>query len=362
GGAHADLVLGEHRRVAGGAHPHVPGVAGLGADLAPVLGRAPGPGGGLQLPRLAERLHPGPEEAGPLPASGELQDHYHPGHDRGVPPDAQWGEGHESGGPAVPRRVLAEPGGDPAGQVPGTHPRGFRPARAGGEPGPDLLAARDRVRADRSPGGDAGGPRLPGDPPPDRPVHAQRTSSPSRWGHAAHLPLPLPGRRPGGRSLSSVADLLRSPRHAAQGAVMNVGPIVRAMRHNRTRVVLIVLEIGMTLAIVTNCINVILAERSVMMQPSGFDADNIVWMLERPFTAEFKDPKFLGTTLGKDLRAIRQVPGVRSVANTTFRLWEGGGQSTHVRVLDQKGESTNTQIYYGTKDLTEVLGVRFTEG
>ena len=87
---------------------------------------------------------------------------------------------------------------------------------------------------------------------------------------------------------------------------MNIGPIVRAMRHNRTRVVLIVLEIGMTLAIVTNCVNVILAEREKMGQPSGFDDDNIVWMLERPFTAEFRDPMFLGNIISADLRAIAE--------------------------------------------------------
>ncbi|HEX5042311.1 MAG TPA: FtsX-like permease family protein [Candidatus Polarisedimenticolaceae bacterium] len=143
---------------------------------------------------------------------------------------------------------------------------------------------------------------------------------------------------------------------------MNIGPIVRAMRHNRTRVVLIVLEIGMTLAIVTNCINVILAEREKMSRPSGFDDDNVVWMLERPFTAEFKDPMFLGAIIPKDLRIMAGVPGVRAVGNTSFQLWEGGGSSTQVRPLDQKREPVGTQIYYGTKDMLEAVGARITEG
>jgi hypothetical protein len=113
---------------------------------------------------------------------------------------------------------------------------------------------------------------------------------------------------------------------------MNIGPIVRAMRHNRTRVVLIVLEIGMTLAIVTNCINVILGEREKMTRPSGFDDEHIVRLLQRPFAQEFKDNTFVGTTIARDLRTIASVPGVRAVANTHFQLWEGGGSSSGVAV------------------------------
>lgn len=143
---------------------------------------------------------------------------------------------------------------------------------------------------------------------------------------------------------------------------MNIGPLVRAMKHNRTRVVLIVLEIGMTLAIVTNCINVILAEREGMRRPSGFDDDNIVWMLERPFTAEFKDPTFLGNIIPADLRTIAAVPGVRAVGNTSFQLWEGGGSSTGVRPLDQPRSPVATQIYFGTQDLMNALGARITLG
>ena len=73
-----------------------------------------------------------------------------------------------------------------------------------------------------------------------------------------------------------------------------MGPIIRAMNHNRTRVVLLVLEIALTLAIVTNCVNVILAERAKMREPSGFDDDNIVWVHARPFAPENQRAFFSG--------------------------------------------------------------------
>lgn len=143
---------------------------------------------------------------------------------------------------------------------------------------------------------------------------------------------------------------------------MNLGPILRAMKHNRTRVVLIVLEIAMTLAIVTNCVNVILAERARMSKPSGFDDANILWMRTRPFAAEYKESAFIDTISDSDVRAISAIPGVKAAANTHFQLWEGGGSSTSVKPVGQLREPLESQIYYGTKDIMQTLGVKMAEG
>jgi putative ABC transport system permease protein len=143
---------------------------------------------------------------------------------------------------------------------------------------------------------------------------------------------------------------------------MHIGPILRAMKHNRTRVVLIVLEIAMTLAIVTNCVNVILAERAKMTQKSGFDDDNIVRMRVRPFTPEFRESAFLDTIIDADVRTIESIPGVKAVANTHFQLWEGGGSSTGVRPPDVQRMARSTQIYYGTKDIVDALGAKIVAG
>ena len=137
---------------------------------------------------------------------------------------------------------------------------------------------------------------------------------------------------------------------------MNIGPILRAMKHNRTRVVLIVLEIAMTLAIVTNCVNVILAERAKMSRTSGFDDENILWMNFRPFGAEFRETGYLDTIIDADIRTIASIPGVKAVANTSFQLWEGGGSSTHMVGTGTTKEPINTQIYYATKDIMQTLG------
>lgn len=143
---------------------------------------------------------------------------------------------------------------------------------------------------------------------------------------------------------------------------MQIGPIIRAMNHNRTRVVLIVLEIAMTLAIVTNCVNVILSEREKMSIRSGFDDENILWMRARPYAPEFQEPDTIDTTVDADLRIIRNIPGVRAAANTSFQFWEGGGSSTTAREAGDPEDGVPTQMYYATTGIVETLGAKVIAG
>lgn len=145
---------------------------------------------------------------------------------------------------------------------------------------------------------------------------------------------------------------------------MNIGPILRAMKHNRTRVVLIVLEIAITLAIVTNCINVILAERAKMAKESGFDDDRLLLLRVRPFTPEFREAPFRRVTIEADLRAIESTPGVEAVANTGLQLWEGGGSSSNIVAVgaNREDEGNQMQTYYATKDVLQTLGAKIIAG
>jgi putative ABC transport system permease protein len=143
---------------------------------------------------------------------------------------------------------------------------------------------------------------------------------------------------------------------------MNIGPIVRAMKHSRTRVILIVLEIAVTLAIVTNCVNVILAERAKMLQPSGFDDANIVRLDVLPYGEGFEGPGVFGPLIDSDLRAIESVPGVQAVANAHFEPWDPRGSSSTFHRVDGIGGGLAMQEYYGTKDLIATLGARIIEG
>src|SRR5688500_2339750 len=126
---------------------------------------------------------------------------------------------------------------------------------------------------------------------------------------------------------------------------MDLGPILRAMRRNKGRFGLIVLEIALTLAVVVNCVAVILDARREMARPSGFDDDNIVVLDSRPFGAAFREEGYLDASVQRDLQILRGTTGVRAATNTFFLPWQGGGSSTELRPVGPNGEMLRSQIY-----------------
>jgi putative ABC transport system permease protein len=134
------------------------------------------------------------------------------------------------------------------------------------------------------------------------------------------------------------------------------------MRHNKTRFILIILEIAFTLAIVTNCVNMILEERRTLTHPSGFDDDNIVWLRSRPFAPEFRETKYMQNSIEADVRTIAAIPGVKAVASTNFRPWQGGGSSTMIRQAGKKGDAVRSQIYYATAGIFNTLATPIASG
>jgi putative ABC transport system permease protein len=140
---------------------------------------------------------------------------------------------------------------------------------------------------------------------------------------------------------------------------MQFGPIIRALRRNKTRFLLIVLQIAITLAVVTNAVNLIVEQRSKMLIPSGFDDDNMLWVQSRAFASAFGERAYRVTSVENDLRAIRAIPGVVAVANTSFIPWQGGGSSSELQVAGRKFQ---TQVYNSTPGLVDTLGIHIVEG
>jgi putative ABC transport system permease protein len=134
------------------------------------------------------------------------------------------------------------------------------------------------------------------------------------------------------------------------------------MTRNKTRFVLIILEIAITLAIVTNCVTLILAERADMQRQSGFDDDNLVWVRSRTFGTEFQKDEVVDATIEADLRAIGAMPGVKAVANTFFLPWQGGGSSNVVLTAGGNSEGYRTQVYGSTAGIFDTLNTPITEG
>jgi putative ABC transport system permease protein len=143
---------------------------------------------------------------------------------------------------------------------------------------------------------------------------------------------------------------------------MEIGPIVRALRRNKMRFALIVLQIAVTLAVVTNAVNMIQAERVKMEKKSGFDDENILWLWSRPFAPAFKNAAYARSSIDADLRAMQGIPGVQAVSNTYFQPWAGGGSSGEMSAAGGDRSKYRTQIYFATPGILQTLNVHLVGG
>ena len=143
---------------------------------------------------------------------------------------------------------------------------------------------------------------------------------------------------------------------------MEFGPIFRSLLRNRARVILIVVEVALTLAIVANCLSLILDTRAQLARPSGFDDEHIAVIQSNPFDDRLRDPAVLNRLVDQDRRALQALPGVRAVTHTSLRPWERSGQVTAVRVPGTHGEPLRTQLAEADPGLFATLGISIAQG
>jgi putative ABC transport system permease protein len=143
---------------------------------------------------------------------------------------------------------------------------------------------------------------------------------------------------------------------------MEFGPIFRSLLRNRARVILIVVEVALTLAIVANCLSLILDTRAQLAKPSGFDDEHIAVVQSNPFDDRLRDPAALNRLVDQDRRALQALPGVRAVTHTDLRPWERSGQITAIRVPGTRVEPTRTQSAEADPGLFATLGISIAQG
>jgi putative ABC transport system permease protein len=143
---------------------------------------------------------------------------------------------------------------------------------------------------------------------------------------------------------------------------MHLGPIVRALLHNPTRFWLITLEVALTLAIVVNCVSIILDQRELISRPSGLDEANLVVVTTRPITADFQDEGLLDAVRDEDLRRLRALPGVRAAATIDWLPLGGGGAITVLRPPDTEGDGQPCPFFVVGFGALETLGVDLVAG
>lgn len=147
---------------------------------------------------------------------------------------------------------------------------------------------------------------------------------------------------------------------------MEIGPLLRAMLRNKTRVVLLVLEIAVTVAIVLNCLNLLLDQRQRLQRDSGIDEENLIAVSVDAWGDAYGEREFRDALVDRDLEHLRALPGVVDATITSNFPLQGGGSSFQVKQLGAPDTDLVRAPYYvvdahvlGALDLEIVAGRGF---
>lgn len=144
---------------------------------------------------------------------------------------------------------------------------------------------------------------------------------------------------------------------------MQIGPILRAMARNKTKVALLVLEIAFTTAIVLNCLAMIGAQRGQMLRDSGLDEENLVAVQLRPWGEAFADDAFANAQAERDMTALRALPEVSDAALIGPLPLQGGGSSSTFKQMGGKdSDKVRAPVYYADEHVVATLGLELVEG
>ena len=143
---------------------------------------------------------------------------------------------------------------------------------------------------------------------------------------------------------------------------MHIGPIFRALMHNKSRFWLITLEVALTLAIVVNCINMMLDIRYDYVKPSGYDEENLIVVYTEPFSPKFKEDEFVDQARVQDLDRLRAMPGVIAATGIHQIPLSGSGSSTGRKPLGAEMETIGTPYYVVTDGALDTFGVELIAG
>ncbi|MCG8458532.1 MAG: FtsX-like permease family protein [Holophagales bacterium] len=144
---------------------------------------------------------------------------------------------------------------------------------------------------------------------------------------------------------------------------MHLGPMLRAMLHNKTKVLLLVVEISFTVAIVLNCLSLILEQRDQLIRPTGIAEEDLLVITTSNWGADHQDLAFRWQQIDRDLEALRALPGVRAATPTTAIPLQGGGSAFQVKPLGAPdSELVRSPVYTMDHQALETLGLELVAG
>lgn len=139
---------------------------------------------------------------------------------------------------------------------------------------------------------------------------------------------------------------------------MSIGPILASLKKNKIQAALIVLEIALSCAIVSNAVFMISQRMDRMERATGMADDQII-RINVTGVGESGSP---GALVRQDLAELRAIPGVKSATSLNHVPFDNSAWNSTVKLeRNQRAPSLTVGVYMG-KDLVDTLGLRLTEG
>lgn len=143
--------------------------------------------------------------------------------------------------------------------------------------------------------------------------------------------------------------------------MLQIRPIVTALRRHKAGTILIALQIALTLAIVCNAFSIIQQRLSHLSQPSGIDEANIIVVANewaQPMSTQQVDAQ-----VNTDLTVLRNLSGVRDAAISNAYPLRGNGWDDQVMLKpDQIKPTTSTAFYFSDERFIGTVGTHLIEG
>lgn len=141
--------------------------------------------------------------------------------------------------------------------------------------------------------------------------------------------------------------------------MLDIMPIIKSLWRNKTGPMLIIFQLSLTIAVVSNALFVVSERIEKIERPSGVAEEEIFTTWVRRTSPEGD----IQTITEKDMEIIRTTPGVINATPTSSIPLSGSGTSTALRTsLDAGAVEFNSAIYELTQHGIEALGLSLIDG
>lgn len=141
--------------------------------------------------------------------------------------------------------------------------------------------------------------------------------------------------------------------------MLDVSPILKSLLRNKTGPLLIIVQLALTIAIISNALFVVNERMDKIARPTGLAENEIIKIWIRRNTPDVD----MQAIIERDMNIIRAIPGVIDATPSSGVPLSGGGSSSGFRkVLDTNAPSFTAAYFSTTGRVLATLGLNLIEG